>query len=340
MGNVRRGDSESGDARLIEMCSRIFPRLTPIYVAIGFLMLISTPFFGWWVVIPVGVDAAKSAIAHRIASNGYRPELVYVSDQYTSVVLIAAAIYFAGGVTSPFFPFLATFAGLFPVLFTKRHVRRSFGLLLISTVIAAYGPAKPIAYELFFRLGTILCVMFALRVFATELMSSDLRYRAASRVDELTGLANRRAFDAELEVVGQRLITQPRSAALVVGDIDYFKTVNDEHGHAIGDLVLRDVARELSAAFRVDDVAYRIGGEEFAFILVGVDATLAERMASSLRDRITVSYPAGLDVSMSFGVALQIPGETNRTWFRRADAALFAAKRGGRNRVEMATTAV
>lgn len=331
-------DLRDGDSRLIEMSNRIFPRLAPIYAAIGVLLLLSTPYYGWWIVLPVIVDAAKAAAAHRVAANSRNPEFVYITDQYTSVILVGTAIFFAGGASSPFFPFMAAFAGLFPVLFDRRHVRRSFVLLFVVCTVTALGPAKPIEYEVFFRLGTVVCLMFALRVFATELMSSDLRHRAASLVDGLTGLANRRSFESELEALNTQFAERPTSAALVVGDIDHFKLVNDEHGHAVGDRVLMDVANELADAFRSEDIAYRIGGEEFAFIALGVTPELAEGMADAIRDRITVSYPAGLDISMSFGVAMYAPGESTKKWFRRSDAALFNAKRAGRNRVEMATS--
>ncbi len=331
-------DRSDGDARLIEMCNRIFPRLTPVYAAVGLLLLLSTPFYGWWVMLPVIVDGAKAALAHRMAQTSKNPQLVYVTDQYTSVVLIGTAIFFAGGASSPFFPFMAAFAGLFPVLFNRRHVRRSFALLVITCAITALGPARPIEYEMFFRLGTLVCLMFALRVFATELMNSDLQYRAASLVDGLTGLANRRSFESELAALNTRFAERPMAAALIVGDIDHFKKVNDEHGHAVGDRVLKDVAHELTRAFRSEDSAYRIGGEEFAFIALGVTPELAEGMADAIRDRITVSYPAGLDISMSFGVAMYHPGESTKKWFRRSDAALFEAKRAGRNRVTMATS--
>ena len=336
MRDLESGTIGDDNARSVEMSARLFPRLTPVYAAIGLLLLASTPFYGWWIALPTAIDAAKAAIAHKLASNGNHATRVYLIDHNSSVLLIGVAIFFAGGASSPFFPFLVVYAGLFPVLFGKRHIRQFSAYLVVVTVLTALGPSKPAEYETFFRTGTLLCVMFALYVFGSELMSSDLRYRSASLVDGLTGLPNRRSFEADLDALNERLAEGPITAALVIGDIDHFKQINDEHGHAVGDRVLKDVGHELAAAFRSDDLAYRIGGEEFAFIALGVSADLAETMADALRDRISVSYPAGQEISMSFGVAMYAPDESTRRWFGRSDEALFAAKRAGRNRVEMA----
>ena len=333
---VSRRQMSNGDTRVIEMWTRVLSGFTPIYATFCLLVLTSTPFYGWFVAVPIGLDVAKGAVAHKIASRGYRVEKVYIYNQYVGVSLIGATIFLSGGVGSPFFPFLAAFAGLFPILFTKSRARRSFGFLLVMAVVASLGPAQASDVEAFFRLGTIICLILALRVFGTDLLNSGLRYRTESLVDELTGLSNRRAFDAELETVGNLLAERPRSAALVIGDIDHFKNVNDLHGHPTGDAVLRGIAAELASAFRTDDIAFRIGGEEFAFIISGVAPDRAEGMAETLRDRIRSIHPAGLDVSMSFGVAMHTAGETNRAWLDRADKALYEAKRAGRDRVEMA----
>ena len=322
--------------RVVEMSDRMYPRLAPLYVAAGILLLASTPLYGWWVALPVLIDAAKAALARRLVAKGHDAEFIYVADQYTSVLMFSVAIFFAGGAHSPFFPFLASFAGLFPVLFTGRPLRRSFLFLVAATLLAALGPAKPVDYEVFLRLGTILCVMLILRVYALELMNSDLHYRQASRIDSLTGLGNRRSFESELARLERRLVDQDATAALVIGDIDHFKRINDEHGHGVGDIVLRDVAAELKSAFRSEDLAFRIGGEEFALIAVGVTPEFAQGMAESIRDRIEISYPGGFEITMSFGVSMYRHGEPAKKWLARSDAALYDAKRLGRNRVEFA----
>lgn len=164
--------------------------------------------------------------------------------------------------------------------------------------------------------------------------------------DSLTGLPNRRYFDIALERLrgrgaepgryasglpgGGGAAEGPRSAALILGDIDFFKRLNDERGHQAGDAALKAVGDALGGALRADGVAMRIGGEEFAVIIEGADdaaaSSVAERLAGSVRER------AG--VTMSFGVATTDGDAADpEELYRRADAALYAAKRGGRDRV-------
>ena len=112
--------------------------------------------------------------------------------------------------------------------------------------------------------------------------------------------------------------------------------MNDQHGHVAGDRVLTEIAKELMSSVRSFDIAYRIGGEEFAIIAHAVTAEVAESMAESVRHQIATSRPAGVGVSMSLGVALRLPGESSKEWYQRCDDALFAAKRGGRNQVQVA----
>jgi len=327
---------EADNSRVIEMWTRVLSGFTPIYGIFCLMVLASAPLYGWWVALPIIVDAVKGSVALTFASKGHHVETIYIANQYAGIVLIGATIFLSGGVGSPFLPFLAAFAGLFPVLFTKSRAHRSFVFLLVVTLVASFGPDRVTDFDSALRLGTVLCLILALRVFGTELLDSGLRYQSESLVDELTGLANRRAFDGELRAMDEALARRPDSAALVIGDIDFFKTVNDVHGHPTGDVVLQEIAKLLTRAFRENDVAFRIGGEEFAFIIGGVTSKRAEEMVTALCDRVRTAHPAGLAVSMSFGVAMHNVGESNEKWLDRADAALYKAKRDGRNRVEMA----
>lgn len=323
-------------SRVVEMSDRMYPALVPLYAASGLLMLAAIPFYGWWAGLPPIVDALKAAMARKLVSKGHDAEFIYVADQYTSVAMFGVAIFFTGGASSPFFPFLASFAVLFPVLFTGRSLRHSFMFLIAASTLTALGPAKSVDYESFFRFGTFLCLILIIRVLSVELMNSDLHYRQAASIDGLTRLGNRRLFEATLTELEESLTETNTIAALVLGDIDHFKKINDERGHYGGDRVLQEVARELEAAFRSDDTAFRIGGEEFALIMVGVSPELAQGMTESIRDRIAISQPGEVEVTMSFGVSMYRHGESARSWFRRSDAALYDAKRLGRNRVELA----
>jgi diguanylate cyclase (GGDEF)-like protein len=160
-------------------------------------------------------------------------------------------------------------------------------------------------------------------------------------VDGLTGLANRRLCEAALEKEVSRADRFSEPLTLVLADLDDFKAVNDEHGHPTGDEVLREFARTLKDCIREIDLAGRWGGEEFAVVLPGTDLDgavhLAERIRAALADRVTVS-PAGdrLFTTASFGVAEWDASRTASDLLAAADAALYEAKRRGKNRVEAA----
>ncbi len=151
--------------------------------------------------------------------------------------------------------------------------------------------------------------------------------------DELTGLANRRAFDHHLERLTAAAARGSQFALLML-DIDHFKQVNDTYGHAAGDRVLQELARVLQSRIRVSDIAARIGGEEFAVLLPRAVAVDGVRVAEALRTAIAdCPIEAGkqtLRVTVSIGVA---DSSADGVVLEAADAALYAAKAGGRNLV-------
>jgi diguanylate cyclase (GGDEF)-like protein len=164
--------------------------------------------------------------------------------------------------------------------------------------------------------------------------------RRAAVTDGLTGVANRRSFDAELDRLDRAWHEQGLPYALVLVDVDHFKAVNDALGHQAGDEVLQVVAELLARATRAGDVAARYGGEEFALLLPGADAAtacaVAERARLALHD---VHEP--IRISASFGVACApIDGDSPAALVEAADDALLHAKRTGRDRVVLAGPAV
>jgi diguanylate cyclase (GGDEF)-like protein len=177
----------------------------------------------------------------------------------------------------------------------------------------------------------VTCTMVALlrqRVIALVGRLTD-----AARVDPLTGLRNRRAYDEAIAAEMARSDRSGQPFALVLGDIDHFKRINDEYGHPVGDEVLCRVASELLHSERKVDVAARLGGEEFALVLPNTDAVgaciVSERMRRNLRAAFLDGIPA---VTMSFGVACYpADGDDPASLFKSADAALLSAKRNGRN---------
>lgn len=158
-----------------------------------------------------------------------------------------------------------------------------------------------------------------------------------ARRDALTGLANRRALDDALarEVARAGRDAAPLAALLV--DLDRFKRVNDLHGHAAGDAVLREVAARAAAALRAGDLLARMGGEELAALLPGADLAAAAEVGERVRARVAAepvrAAGAPLAVTVSVGCAALAPGEDGAALLARADAKLYEAKRAGRDRV-------
>lgn len=160
----------------------------------------------------------------------------------------------------------------------------------------------------------------------------------ASRRDALTGLANRRAFDEDLAREVARAARDGTPLSVIVLDLDRFKAVNDAHGHAAGDAVLRAVAARAAAVLRAGHLLARLGGEEFGVVLAGADLGQAAAAAERLRAAVAASPvdAAGraLHVTASLGCATLSPGEAAEALVARADARLYAAKHAGRDRVE------
>jgi diguanylate cyclase len=185
------------------------------------------------------------------------------------------------------------------------------------------------------------------RIFLLESFLSDATRDAST--DALTGLSNRRAFDAALRHAAGDAMNSGATLAFVLLDIDHFKMVNDHWGHPAGDEVLRQVAATLTRTVRGGDLVARYGGEEFAVILPRTGRRGALAVAENVREAVAaqpfcVSTAHGSDadmdcfsVTVSAGISCYVPGESLGHWLARADVALYCAKHAGRNRVVFGT---
>ena len=151
---------------------------------------------------------------------------------------------------------------------------------------------------------------------------------ALSAIDPLTGLPNRRRLEEEF-------VRRERKLSLMAVDIDNFKRVNDIHGHAAGDKVLRITAQVIRAAVRDSDIPARVGGEEFAVLLPNADINIARDVAERLRRTFAQTFfGEGVgQLTISIGVATMRRGESPEECLVRADTCLYAAKRNGRDRI-------
>ncbi len=168
----------------------------------------------------------------------------------------------------------------------------------------------------------------------------SLQLEQMATTDFLTGLSNRRLFDQILEREWGRMRRYGNHFALLILDLDHFKRVNDRFGHQVGDEVLKRVAGVLSDEVRAEDVVARYGGEEFAVIALGADADRSRDLGERLRQRVArTEMPAFVEgITISIGVAatsVADPPQDIDALIARADQALYRAKAGGRNRVEV-----
>ena len=201
---------------------------------------------------------------------------------------------------------------------------------------------QPYQRRIFYAaLGSFALLVLVALTFARPILNAvgDFR-RVASQAatDALTGLANRRSFDDELALEWRRAERVGDSLALLLIDLDDFKSINDGHGHQAGDAVLRRVGAILDSGARQVDLAARYGGEEFALLAPETDLVGATKLAERLRvdlEAAAVELPNGskVGVTASFGVAVKGGLERAEQLVASADEALYEAKRNGKNRV-------
>ncbi len=217
-----------------------------------------------------------------------------------------------------------------------------WGMLMtpaVCSIIAAgllmFGHFFPLPTVAVLLAGATLVMVFVRTAFTVRenLALLELR-REESITDHLTGLANRREFDAHLAAEVERAHRHGRDLALVLLDLDHFKVINDRYGHAVGDAVLTGVGAELGRQARLGELVARIGGEEFAWLLpeTGIDDAIqaAERARAAIAQ---APLPARLTVTLSAGVGEASDALDAAGLFRNADAALYRAKADGRDRV-------
>ena len=167
----------------------------------------------------------------------------------------------------------------------------------------------------------------------------ELEQRADALTDPLTGLPNRRALFEVADAIGQERSVLGGPISVLIFDLDHFKQTNDRFGHALGDRVLKLFATKASEHLNGRSIIARLGGEEFAAILPGADPASAVKAADAVRHAFANSaafvdgLPIGATVSVGAASDLDLNSDLNAL-FRRADAALYVAKRGGRDRVE------
>jgi diguanylate cyclase (GGDEF)-like protein len=320
---------------MLDMDRNLRPVRRAVFGVLAIALVASGPQLGWWTLLPLVLAVVIFRIADTRMDHAKQPEYALLASWVTSQVIMASSVALSGG---PHVPTMAWFAIPLMTLgarFSARGIAVGVAVSIILLLAVAFGvDADAVIHDPPLVLAPI-ALMMAVAMFQTVLMRSDVKHRAEAVIDPLTGMLNRTALTRRVEELAQQSQITRQPIGLIAGDIDHFKQVNDSHGHAAGDAVLKDVAYELRKTLRAFDLFYRTGGEEFLVLLPGADLAHTTELAEALRAAVADGPLGGHRVTMSFGTAASAPDQVfdYEAVFAEADAALYEAKHSGRNRV-------
>ena len=320
--------------RMLDMDARLRVPRAMAFGVIGLTLLGASAYYGVWPILLLGLTVVGFAITTRIQHRLAAPEYATFAAWVVAEGAIVAAVALTGGSQSHAISWVIIPIITLPARFGLRPVSVGVAATAVALLcVLLLAPTREIGGEV---LGVIfpLAALAAIAILSTALMRSDLEHRTEAIIDGLTGMLNRRSLEHRLSELSAQAAVTRLPVAVIAGDLDHFKRVNDEHGHATGDAVLVDVAYRLRKRLRAFDLAYRSGGEEFLVLLPGATPTEAATIAEELRAAIAAAPIAGIDITMTFGVAGSGEGDFDgRAVVAAADAALYAAKAAGRDRV-------
>ena len=280
-----------------------------VAAAVDFAIIIGFMVLGTYVYRTRNVDAASIAIA-----------ILCVGGALSTVYLIGPQqVYWA-------------YPALMAVFYLIRpRAAIAFAVILVLALLPAILPTVDSHATTTIIITIIVTVFFALAFSLITNRQRERLLRLATK-DPLTGAGNRRALDVKLAEAVNTFRRSGLVSSLVLIDIDHFKTVNDAHGHAKGDQILKAITEIINLRIRVTDSLYRIGGEEFVVLLEGQDLHRAAHLAEQLRTLVDANeLVEDPSVTISLGVAEIKADEAPTDWLHRADGALYRAKDAGRN---------
>ena len=325
--------------RLLDMERRVRRYRAACFAILAVALASAGPQVGWGWIAPLALGFCGFVVADRFMRNSKRPQL-WVGGAWAALpLLLAIAVISTGGPTSPVLVWFALPAVTLGVRFEPRGM--AFGtayivaLFLLSTV-AIEGTATVAEHSQ--TLTAALALILSTVILSGALVESDRAHRRRSTLDPLTGLFNRNALEQRLAELEEQPSNEAEglSHALLLCDLDHFKLVNDQMGHAAGDAVLQDVAYVMRATLRAGDSIYRVGGEEILVILPGAGREEAIEIGERLRIAVRERQPVGVSVTVSIGVAVSKPDTVDTDdLIARADAALYAAKAAGRDAIRV-----
>jgi diguanylate cyclase (GGDEF)-like protein len=322
--------------RMLDMDARLQPvRRLSLGILAGSLAIMG-PWLGWWTLVPVVAPAGFFAAADKWTRRAKRPEYFMFASWVCTQVVLAISVALTGAAKVPTMAWFAIALVTLASRFSNRGIAAGIGVTFVLMCAVAFGVNAQAVIDYPPLIIAPAALLVTVAMFSMALMRSDVEHRGRAVVDELTGMLNRAALSSRVEELAQQSSVTGLGVGMIVADIDHFKHINDTHGHSSGDAVLKDVAYLMRKQLRAFDLAYRLGGEEFLVLLPGADRAQAMSVAELLREAIERDpIGGGIDVTISCGVAASLPDSrfVYEDVFAEADAALYEAKRGGRNRV-------
>jgi diguanylate cyclase (GGDEF)-like protein len=326
--------------RLLDMEQRLRPVRRAALAVLAVALLVCGPWIGWWTLVPLLFAALLFTVADNKLPNAKRPEYIMFAAWAGSELTIAAAVALTEGPRMYALAWLAIPVVTLSARFSIRGVVAGVITALTLMAAVAFGADVQAVLDDPPVLLAPAALVVTVAMLSTALMRSDVEHRGEAVIDQLTGMLNRKALARRVGELAQQSKVTGQPIGIVLADLDHFKQINDTHGHAAGDAVLKDVAYLMRKRLRAFDTLYRIGGEEFLVLFPGGDLKQSSAVAEELRDAIAGdTLGGGIHVTMSFGVSASLPDHIfdYDAVFAEADARLYEAKRSGRNCVRDGT---
>ncbi len=328
--------NDSDRERMLDMDARLRPIRLRTFVVLAAALLASGPWVGWWTLGPLAVALGFFWLTDTRLEGAAHPEYWMFAAWASVETIIAVSVALTGNSAVSMLALLAIPIVTLSARFSSRGILIGVATTLGLMIAVAFGTNAHGVVNDPPLLIAPLAVAVAVAMLSTALMQSDVEHRSKAVIDQLTGLLNRNALQTRANELEQQSAITGEPVAVILGDLDDFKQVNDSIGHAAGDAVLKEVAYLLRKRQRAFDLVYRLGGDEFLVLLPGANLEFAAVVAAELRDAVaSVALGERVRMRMSFGVSASRRGEAfdYATIFSLADEALYEAKRAGQDRV-------
>ncbi len=323
---------EARRERLLDMELRLRPYRFGCFAILALALTSVGGDVGWWWIAPLLAGLGGFTVADMFMRASRHPAAWVATAWGILPLLLLDAVVVTGGAASPVLMWFALPAVTLGARFEQRGIALGTAYILVLMLVGTVGLDPQVASAHRQELVAAVALVLSTVVLSGALNESDRAHRRRSTLDPLTGLFNRNALEQRLgELDGE---AEGHSHALLLCDLDHFKRVNDELGHATGDAVLQDVSYTMRSVLRAGDSIYRVGGEEILVVLPGATRDDAVEIAERLRRAVRERRPVGTAITISIGVAVSHSGPLDTDELvGLADTALYSAKAAGRDRV-------